>query len=87
MMSKRQNSVTVIFRSEYCIDTYFADGWNTINIESAQDAIMVIYDVKYGNYENTKQDTAFYLTNVFVYICIIYIYIYIYNIYIYIYYI
>ena len=68
MMSKRQNSVTVIFRSEHCIDTYFVDGWNPINIETAQDAIMVIYDVKYGNYENTIQDTAFCLTNVFIYI-------------------
>ena len=44
MMSKKQNSVAIIFCSEYHIDIYFIDSFNT---EPAQDTIMIIYDVKY----------------------------------------
>ena len=33
----RQNFLTVIFRSEYCIYTYFIDSWNIISTETAQD--------------------------------------------------
>ena len=33
----RQNSLTVIFRSEYCIYTYFIDSWNITSTETAQD--------------------------------------------------
>ena len=48
-MSKRQNFVTVIFRSNNCINTYFIDSWNLIYTKTAQDDIMAIYDVKYEN--------------------------------------
>ena len=48
-MSKRQNFVTVIFRSKVCINTYFIDSWNLINTKTAQDDIMATYDVKYEN--------------------------------------
>ena len=48
-MSNKRYSVIVIFCSEYCTDTYFIDSWNPINTEIAQDTIMIIYDVKYGN--------------------------------------
>ena len=47
IMSKRRTFVTVTFRSEYCIYIYFTDSWNPINPETAQDTIMVLYDVKY----------------------------------------
>lgn len=46
MMSKKQNFVAIIFCSEYHIDIYFIDSFNT---EPAQDTIMIIYDVKYDN--------------------------------------
>ena len=43
MMPWKQNSVTVIFRSEYCID--LIDSLNQIDTETAQNAILVICDV------------------------------------------
>ena len=49
MMSKRRNSITVIFRSEYYIDTYFIDNWNPVNTEAAPGAIMINWDVRYDN--------------------------------------
>ena len=54
MMSKKRSSVTVIFRSEYCTNTYLNNSWNRINTEAAQHAIMVIYDVKYDNIQKTQ---------------------------------
>ena len=46
-MSQRQNFVTVIFWSEFCINTYFIDSWNPIITKTAQ-GDMVIYDIKYN---------------------------------------
>ena len=60
-MSKKRNSVTATFRSEYCVDTYFIDSFKT---EKAQDTIIIMYDVKYykirkHNYE--KFNILYYL--------------------------
>ena len=56
MMSKKISSVSVIFNSEYCTNTYLNNSWNRINTEAAQHAIMVIYDVKYDNIQKDNSE-------------------------------
>ena len=45
-MSKKWNSVTVIFRLQYCISSCFIVSLNPIDTKPAQVAIMVINDIK-----------------------------------------
>ena len=47
-MFKRQNCRTVIFHSKHFINTHLIDS------ETAQDVIMVIYEVKYGRNHNSE---------------------------------
>ena len=59
------NSESIIFRSEYFIDTYFTGICNTINTETAQDTVMVICRIKMITQENAilKVSACFSISN------------------------
>ena len=49
MISKKQNSVILIFCLESYINRYFIDSWNPIDNETTQGPILLLHNEKYDN--------------------------------------